>query len=113
MVININKTTKKQVNCLTINGNEETDPAILSQTFNSFFSAITQKIESKLIHTAKHYTDYLTEPTANKFILTTTNTEGTEDIIKTLNIPKSIGPNSILTRLLKKFLRKSVYQSKK
>ena len=37
MVININKTTKKEVNCLNINGNEETDPAILSQTFNSFF----------------------------------------------------------------------------
>ena len=105
MVININKTTKKQVNCLNINGYEETDPAILSQTFNSFFSAITQKIESKLIHTAKHYTDYLTEPTANKFILTPTNTEETGDIIKTLNMRKSIGPNSIPTRLLKKFFK--------
>ena len=40
MVININKTTKKEGNCLNINGNEETDPAILSQTFNSFFSII-------------------------------------------------------------------------
>ena len=28
MAININKTTQKEVNCLNINGNEETDPAI-------------------------------------------------------------------------------------
>ena len=112
MVININNLQEVRGK-LNINGNEETDPAILSRTFNSFFLTIAQKIESKLTHNTKHYTDHLTEPTANKFILTTTNTEGTEDIIKTLNIPKSIGPNSILTRLLKEFLRKSVYQSKK
>ena len=55
MVRNINKTTKKEVNCLNINVNEETDPAKLSQTFNSFFSTIAQKMESKLIHTTKHY----------------------------------------------------------
>ena len=101
MIININKTTKKEVNCLDINGNEETDPAILSQIFNEFFSTIAQKIESKLINTIKHYTDYLTEPTRNTFILTPTNTEEIEDIIKNVNIRKSIGPNSIPTRLLK------------
>ena len=103
MIININKTTKKEVNCLDINGNEEVDPAVLSQTFNEFFSTIAQKIESKLINTTKHYTDYLTEPTTNTFILTPTNTEEIEDIIKTLNIRKSIGPNSIPTKLLKQF----------
>ena len=78
MVININKTTKKDINCLNINGNEETDPAILSQTFNSFFLTIAQK-KSKFINTTKHYTAYLTEPTTNTFILTPTNTEETED----------------------------------
>ena len=51
MVININKAKKKEVNCLNIHGNEETDPAILSQTFNCFFSTIAQKIKSKLINT--------------------------------------------------------------
>ena len=51
MVININKATKKEVNCLNIHGNQEIDPAILSQTFNCFFSTIAQKIKSKLINT--------------------------------------------------------------
>ena len=73
MVINIKKTIKKEINYFNINGNEETNPAMLSQTFNSFFSRIAQKIESKLINTTKHYTDYLTEPTTNTFILTPKN----------------------------------------
>ena len=103
MIININKSTKKEVNCLQINANEETDPAVLSQTFNKFFSSIAKKIESKLVNTTKHYTDYLTEPITDSFILTPTNTEEVEDIIKTLNIRKSVGPNSIPIKLLKQF----------
>ena len=44
MIININKITKKEINCLNINQNEEADPAISSQTFNKFFATIAQKI---------------------------------------------------------------------
>ena len=65
MIININNITKKEINCLNIKQNEEADPAILSQTFNKFFSTIAQKIESKLINTTKHYTDYVTEAITN------------------------------------------------
>ena len=77
--------------------------AISSETFNKFFSTIPQKIEYKLVSTTKHYENYLTEPAANTFILTPKNTKEIKDIIKTLNIRKSIGPNSIPTRLLKQF----------
>ena len=62
-----------------------------------------QQLHKTTINTTKHYTDYLTELTANTFILTPTNTEEIEDIIKTLNIRKSIGPNSIPTKFLKQF----------
>ena len=64
-----------------------------------------KKIESKLINTTKHYTDYLTEPATNTFILTPTNIEEIEDIIKTLNIRKFIRPNSIPTKLLKQLFK--------
>ena len=55
------------------------------------------------MNTAKHYTDYLTEPVRDHFILIPTNTEEIKDIIKTLNIRTSIGRSSIPTRLLKQF----------
>ena len=57
------------------------------------------------MHTAKHYADYLTEPTTNNFILAPTKIEEIEDIIVKLNMGKSIGPNSIPTRLLKQFFK--------
>ena len=99
-------TPQKEVNCLDINGNEEIYPAISSQTFNKFISTIGQKIQFKLVNIKKHYTDYLTEPATNTFILTPTITEEIGDIIKALNIPKSIGPNSIPTRPLKRLPEK-------
>ena len=90
--------------CLKINGREETDPAILSRTFNIFFSTIiAQRIESKLVQATKHFTDYLTEPIDNALVLTPTNAEKIEDKIKALNMFKSVGPNIISTKLLKRF----------
>ena len=61
-----------------------------------------QKIEAKLIHTGKYYSDHLTAP-ENTFILTTTSLIANEDVIKTLSLGKALRPNSILTKLLKQF----------
>ena len=48
-------------------------------------------------------TDYLTNPSEKTFFLTPTSPDEVEDIIKTLHLRKSIGPNSIPTKLLKKY----------
>ena len=45
-IININKTSKKSINCLKINGNEETNSATLSESMNSFFVTICTKNRS-------------------------------------------------------------------
>ena len=102
-IININKTYKKSINCLKINGNEKTNPVILSDSLNNFFVIIKQKIETKLLHTDKHYSEYLTTPIDNTFILALTSSKETEDVIKTLSLGKVIGPNSVPTKLLKQF----------
>ena len=68
-IININKTSKKSINCLKINGNEETNPATFSESLINFFVTIAQKIEAKLVHTDKHYSYYLITPIDNTFIL--------------------------------------------
>ena len=56
-----------------------------------------------MVHTLKNYTDCLTNPTEKTLFLTPTLPDKVEDIIKTLNLRKSIGPNSIPTTLLKKY----------
>ena len=81
-IFNINQTSKKNINCLIINGNEETNPATLSDSLNNFFIMIEQKIEAKLVHTDKHYFDYLTTPIDNTFILAPTSPKEIEDVMK-------------------------------
>ena len=102
-IININNISKKNINWLNINNIEETDPAILSDSFNKFFATIAQKIESKTVPWDKNYTDYYTNPSENTFFLRPITPDETEDIIKTLSVGKSLGPNSIPTKLFKQF----------
>ena len=102
-IIHINTTKNKSVNCLNVNNIEETDPFALSSSFNKSLTTIAKKIESNIVQTPKHYTDYLTNPSEKTFFLTPTSPEEVEDIIKTLNPRKSIGSNSIPTKLLKKY----------
>ena len=58
-IINIRNVSKKNINCLNINNTEDTHQAILSDSFNKFFTTIAQKIESKIVPTNKNFTDYL------------------------------------------------------
>ena len=48
-IINIKNVSKKSINinCLNKNDIEETDPAILSNLFNKFFTTIAQKNKSQ------------------------------------------------------------------
>ena len=57
-----------------MNGNEETNPATLSDSLNNFSVMIAQKIEDNSVHTDKHYFDYLTTPIDNTSILAPTST---------------------------------------
>ena len=104
-IIHINTTKNKSINCLNVNNIKETDHFVLSSSFNKFFTKIVKKIEPNIVHTCKNYTDYLTNPSDKTFFLTPTSPEEVEDIIKTLNLRKPIGPNSIPTKLLKKYCK--------
>ena len=68
-IIHINTTKSKSINCFNVNNIEETDPFVLSSSFNKFFTKIAKKIESNIVHTPKNYTDYLTNPSEKNFHL--------------------------------------------
>ena len=100
-IININKNTKKTVNCLNINGKEETDPFHISNSLNTFFTTVAKKIESKIVPTNKHFSEYLQNPNENSFFLTPTSPDEVAETIKNLNFRKALGPNSIPNKALK------------
>ena len=103
LLVNINKRNNKTVNCLNVDGVEETDPFVISNHFNKFFSTIAQQIEGKIVKTNKHFSDFLSEPLQSNFFLTPTLPDEIQEIIKSLNSKKATGPNSIPTKILKVF----------
>ena len=100
-IININSTTNNQPTCLNVNGKTITNSTEIANSFNNFFSTIAQKIENKLIPTHKTHNDYLISPNMKSIFLAPTTEQEIIDNISSLNINKSIGPNSINTKILK------------
>ena len=43
-IININKKEKKDINCLKVDDQHVTDPFVISNNFNKFFTTIAEKI---------------------------------------------------------------------
>ena len=69
----------------------------------SFSQQQLQNIASKVVPTNKNYTDYLTNPFKKTFFLRPTAPDEIENVIKTLNVGKSLGPISTPTKLLTVF----------
>ena len=72
LLVNINKRNNKTVTCLNVDEIEETDPFLISNHFNTFFSTSAQKIEGKIVKTNKHFSEFLTKPLQSNFFLTPT-----------------------------------------
>ena len=96
------KRKKKDINYLNVDDQQATDPFVISNYFNKFFTTITENIENKIVPTDKKYSDFLNNP-LEKTLLTLTEPNEVQSLIKTLNLKKATGPNSIPTQLLKIF----------
>ena len=67
-IININTTKSKSINCLNVNNTKESDPLVLSSSFNKFFTTIEKKKEFNIVHPPKNYPNYLTNPSEKTLI---------------------------------------------
>ena len=69
-IINITKKEKKNINRLKVDDQQATDPFLISNYFNKFFTTIAKKIESKIVQTGKKYSNFLDNPLGKTFFLT-------------------------------------------
>ena len=75
----------------------------ISEEFNNFFGTIAEKIDKKTPKSNKHFSNYLKNQNLNSLFLDAVTEDEIESIIGSLNSRKTIGPNSIPTRILKEF----------
>ena len=84
-----------------VNGNLTNDPAVIANTFNDFFVNVAGNVAKGIPRTRKSPMDYLGTRNEHSFFMTPVIPMEVSDTISLLNTGKSIGPNSIPTKLLK------------
>ena len=72
----------------------------ISNILNNYFSSIANKMKLTISFSHKHFSDFLKNRCNISFFVSPDKTER-ENIITSLDSNKSVGPNSILTKILK------------
>lgn len=101
--LNRNKKTAEYPSEFLIDGKNISDPTIIANSFNDFFSNIGTKFSSDIIINNKTlaYTDYLSNPVPTTFKLDSVTSDDVLDIISKLKNKKSSGKDGISNKLLK------------
>ena len=81
--------------------NVSIDPTMIANTFNNFFANVAGNITKSIPRTRKSPMDYLGNRNEHSFFMTQILPMEISGIISSLKTGKSIGPNSIPTKLLK------------
>ena len=102
-IINISKKrttdiTSTQIGNKTVKNSNET-----ASEFNKYFTSIARQIEETLIKPKHRYSEYLKNPNANSFFISSANSNEVLSVIKELKNNKSTGPCSIPSKFLKLF----------
>ena len=96
---------------LNIDNKTTSDDFIIANHFDSFFTSIAGKLLKKIPKAKKTFSSFLTKKKNTKtFFLSPTTAEEIEDVIKTFNLNKAIGPNSIPVIILKE-IKKEISKS--
>ena len=77
-----------------------TDLSKISNIFNNYFAKVAIDIQSSIRFPKKRYCGYLSPSSIESFFATPTDSTGVSNIISSLNLDKSDGPNSSSTRIL-------------
>ena len=98
--------SSKSTNPITLNiGNStSSDPEIVANCFNDFFTSVADNVRSTIPATRQHFDKYLRNQNPNSIFLSPTSPEEISKIISTFSPSKSSGPHSIPVRLLKLLL---------
>ena len=88
---------------LNHNNKTGTNPVEIANIFNNHFASVAEKTMANANYSHKHFSEYIENNSSKSFFLSPTNKNEISTIISSLNPNKSIGPNSIPTKILKLF----------
>ena len=77
------------------------NPIAMSNVFNSYFSSIANNTKRNISFSHKHFSDFLKNRSNISFFVSPTDKKEIKNVIFSLDSHKSVGPNSIPTKVLK------------
>ena len=78
-----------------------TNPKDIADAFNNYFSNVATGIKSSIKYSRNRFFDFLPQININSFFINPTDKTEIKNIILFLDTLKTIGPNSIPTKILK------------
>ena len=100
-ILNIRNISAEIPKTLSVDGTTISNPMEISNIFNIYFSSIATKTKLNISFSHKHFLDFLKNRSNISFFVSPTDKTEIEDVILSLDSNKSIGPNSIPTKILK------------
>ena len=101
-ILNKNKHKRKSIGSLNIDGNSVTDPQLITESFNNFFSQIGEKLASKFSgDNNTDYKRYLGSPADQSILLHKISQKEIHNAIQNLKNSSSSGPDEITSKFVK------------
>ena len=100
-ILNFKNTSADTPKTLFVDGTTISDPLEISIIFNNYFSSIASKAKLNISFSHKHFSDFLKNRSNISFFVNPTDKTEIENVISSLDSNKSVGPNSIHTKILK------------
>ena len=100
-ILNIKNICGEIPKTLTVDGTTISNPMEISNIFNNYFSSIASKTKLNISFSHKHFSDFLKNRSNISFFVSPTDKTEIENVISSLDSNKSVGPNSIPTKILK------------
>ena len=103
VIINVKTKNDVPINSLLIDETIATNTKLITNHFNTFLTSVAAKLNEKIMKTKKAFSHYLGQITDETIFLSPTTSADTESLINCIKSNKTIGPNSIPTKILKEF----------
>ena len=101
-LVKIKQTSQRDILILDNKGSLITDPKLIAEHFNKYFVNVGPTIDNKIPLSKRNFTDYLQNFTINhSFFLTPVIQKDVQEIISSLDLNKSLGPNSLPIYIMK------------
>ena len=101
-ILNKNKHKHNSISSLNIDGNSVTDPQLITESFNNFFSQIGENLASKFSRDNNtDYKKYLGSPADQSILLHKISQKEIDNAIKNLKNSSSSGPDEITSKFVK------------